>query len=113
MVAPTTPFPRSADKSHALSWESRPNLALRHDPIVSEAVSLRHLLCRKSPNEARRPPTSPRQRARPLIRSRQRARPNRRVRKTGRNLNSRRGLRKARHPKAGTSLTRGPSSTGC
>ena len=113
MVAPTTPFPRSADKSHALSWEYSTNLALRRDPIVYGAASLKHLLRRKSPNEAGRPPTSPRQRARRLILSRQRARLNRRVRKTGRNLNSRRGLRKARHPKAGTSLTRGPSSTGC
>jgi hypothetical protein len=42
----------------------------------------------------------------------QRARLNRAVRKTGRSLNSRRGLRKARHPKAGMSLTRGMSSTG-
>jgi hypothetical protein len=44
---------------------------------------------------------------------RQRARLNRPVRKTGRNLNRQRGLRKTCHPKAGTSLTRGPSSTGC
>jgi hypothetical protein len=112
MVAPTTPFPRSADKSHALSWEYRLNPALRRDPIIYEAASLKHLLRRKSPNEAGRPPTGPRQRARPLIPSCLRARLSRPLRKIGRNLNSRRGLRKARHPKAGTSLTRGMSSTG-
>jgi hypothetical protein len=94
------------------SREYRPNRALRHDPIVYEAASLKHLLRRKSPNEAGRPPTSPRQCARPLIPSRQRARLNRPVRKTGRSLKSRRGLRKTRHPKAGMSLTRGPLLTG-
>ena len=95
---------RSDDESHELScWEYRPNLARRHDPIVYEAASLKHPLpCRGVPNAAGRLLTSPRQRARL----------NRPVRKTGRNLNSRRGLRKARHPQAGTNLTRGPSSTG-
>ena len=92
-----------ANEFHALSrWEYRPNLALRHDPIVYEAASLKHLLRSRSPNEA----------GRPLTRPRQRARLTRPVRKTGRSLNSRRGLRKARHPKAGMSLTRGMSSTG-
>ena len=76
MVAPTTPLPRLANEFHALSrWEYRPNLALRHDPIVYEAASL----------------TRPRKR--PGL--------NRPVRKTGRSLDSRRGLRKARHPRQG------------
>jgi hypothetical protein len=91
------------DESHDLScWEYRPNLALRQDLIVYEAASQKHLLPCRFPNEA----------GRPLTRPRQRARLNRPVRKTGRNLNSRRALRKARHPKAEMSLTRGPSSTG-
>jgi hypothetical protein len=103
MVAPTSPLTRSDDESHDLSyWEYRPNLALRHDPIVYEAASLKHPLPYRFPNEA----------GRPLTRPRQRARLNRPVRRIGRNLNSRRGLRKARHRKAGTNLTRGPSSTG-
>jgi hypothetical protein len=104
MVALTaSPLTRSDDESHALScWDYRLNLALRHDRIVYEAASLKHPLRCRFPNEA----------GRPLTRPRQCARLNRPVRKTGRNLNSRRGLRKARHPKAGTSLTRGPSSTG-
>jgi hypothetical protein len=84
------------------SWEYRPILALRHDPIVYEAASLKHPLPFRFPNEAGRPRTRPGQRARL----------NRPVRKTERNLNSRRGLRKARRPKAGMSLTRGRSSTG-
>jgi hypothetical protein len=103
MAVPTTPFPRSANELHALSrWDYRPNLALRHDPIVYEAAFLKPLLRCKSPNEA----------GRPLTRPRQRARLNRPVRKTGRNLNGRRGLRKPCHHKAGMSLTRGMSSTG-
>jgi hypothetical protein len=103
MVAPTTPFPRSANESHALSsWEYRPNRSLRHGPIVYEAVSLKHPLPWRFPNEAGRPRTRPGQRARL----------NRPVRKTERNLNSRLGLRKARRPKAEMSLTRGMSSTG-
>jgi len=103
MVAPISPLTRSDDESHNLSCrEYRANLALRHDPIVYEAASLKHPLPCRFPNEA----------VRPLTRPRQRARLNRPVRKTGRNLNSRRGLRKARHPKAGMSLTRGMSSTG-
>jgi hypothetical protein len=103
MVAPTSPLTRSDDESHNLScWEYRLKLALRPDPIVYEAASLKHPLPCRFPNEA----------GRPLTRPGHRARLNRPVRKTGRNLNSRRGLRKPRHPKAGTNLTRGPSSTG-
>ena len=103
MVAPTTPLPRSADESHALScWAYRSNLALRHDPIVYEAASLKHPLRCSFPNGG----------GRPLTRPRQRARLSQPVRKTQRNLNSRPGLRKGRHPNAGMSLTRGMSSTG-
>jgi hypothetical protein len=88
-----TPLPRSANEFHALSrWEYRPNLALRHDPIAYEAASLKHPLPCRCPNKA----------GRPLTRPRQRGRLNRAVRKTARNLNSRRRLRKVRHPKAGT-----------
>jgi hypothetical protein len=101
MVARTSPLTRADDESHDPScWEYRPNLALRRDLIVYEAASLKHLLPCRFLNEA----------GRPLIRPRQCL--NRPVRKTWRSLNSRRGLRKARHHKAGMSLTRGPSSTG-
>jgi hypothetical protein len=103
MVAPTTPFPRSGNESQALSCsEYRPNLALCHDPIASEAASLKHPLRCRLPNEAGRPLKPPRQHARL----------NRPFRETRRNLNSRCGLRRVRHLKAGTNLTRGPSSTG-
>src|SRR4029453_2043867 len=103
MVAPATPFQRSANESHARSsWEYRPNLALRHDPIVSEAAWLKHPPPGSFPNQA----------GRPLTRPRKHARLNRPVRKTGCNLNSRRGLRKVRHLEAGMSLTREMSSTG-
>jgi hypothetical protein len=92
-----------ANEFHALSrGKYRPNLVLRHDPIVYEAAALKHLLRCRSPNEA----------GRPLTRPRQRARLTRPVRKSGRSLNRRRGLQKARHPKAEMSLTRGMSSTG-
>jgi hypothetical protein len=53
-------------------------------PILYEAASLKHLLPYRFPNGV----------GRPLTRPRQRARLNRPVRKTGRNLSSRRGLRK-------------------
>jgi hypothetical protein len=91
MVAPTTPFPRSASESHALSRrEYRPNLALRHDLIVYEAASLKHPFPSRFPNQA----------CRPLTRSLQRDRLNRPARK------------KARRVKAPTSPTRGPLLTG-
>src|SRR5688572_25697782 len=103
MAARTSPLTRTDDESHDLSsWEYRPNLALRHDPIICEAGSLKHPLLCRLPSEAGRPLTHPRQRARL----------NRPVREIRRNLNSRRGLRKLRHLKAGTNLTRVPSSIG-
>jgi hypothetical protein len=103
MVAPTTHFPRLANEFRTQRcWEYRPNRALRHAPIVYEAASLKHPLPFRFPNEAGRPRTRPGQRARL----------NRPVRKTERNLNSRRGPRKARHRKAGMSQTHGMSSTG-
>jgi hypothetical protein len=100
MVARTSPLTRADDESHDLSsWEYRPNLALRHDPIVYEAASLKHPLLCRLPNEASRPLTHPRQRARLN-----------RLRKTGRNRN-RRGLLRPLRP-GPRNLTRGPSSTG-
>jgi hypothetical protein len=100
MVAPAAPFPRSANESHALNCgEYRPNLALRHDPIVYEAATLKHPLLCRFPNQA----------GRPLTRSLQRGRLNRPASKTERNLNSRRDRRKARRGKAPTSLGPLPS----
>lgn len=91
MVVPTTPFPRSANESHALScWEYRPNLTLRHDPTVYEAAVHKNLLPCSLPNEA----------SRPLTGSRLRGSLNRPVRK------------RAYRRKVGMSLTTGTSSTG-
>ena len=103
MVAQTSPLTRADDESLDLSsWEYRPNLALRHDPIVYEAASLKHPLPCRLPNEAGRPLTYPRQRARM----------NRALRKTERNRNSRRSLLRPLLPGSRRNLTRGPSSTG-